>query len=463
MLVIHHIAATAGRWDCWRGIWRRVRGAAGRARRRAGRRCRCSTPTTRCGSGSCSATRTTQAACWPGRSPGGGRRWPARPAELELPADRPRPAVPSHRGHAVPLQVPAEVHRRLARPGSRAGRDPVHGAAGRAGGAAVPAGRRGPTSRSGSPVAGRTDAALDDLVGFFVNTLVLRTDVSGDPSFARAAGPGPGDRPGRARAPGRAVRAAGGGAGPGPVAGPPPAVPGHAHRAEQRPAAVGAARAAGRASCRPGTGAARFDLDIDPGRGVAAARRPAGLRRHGDVAAADLFDAGTARALAGRLVRVLAAVAADPDVRLHAVAVLGEAERAQVLQAWNDTGGAGAGRAGAGADRGAGGGGAGCGRGGVRGWRASVTAELDGAGGPAGAAPGRAGRGAGAGGGAVPGAGRRSWSPRCWRCGWRGRRTCRWTRVIRPARLAFMLAASRAAMLAGTGEVLGELPARPGA
>ena len=105
------------------------------------------------------------------------------PEALALPTDRPRPAVASYRGGRVPLRLPADLHGELLALARDERREPVHGAAGRSCGAAHAGWARGDDIPIGSPVAGRTDQALDDLVGFFVNTLVLRTDTSGNPSF----------------------------------------------------------------------------------------------------------------------------------------------------------------------------------------------------------------------------------------------------------------------------------------
>ena len=256
----------------------------------------------------------------------------------------------------------------------------------------------------GSPVAGRTDEALDELVGFFVNNLVLRTNLTGDPPFTQLLDrvrefwlgalehqDVPFERLVEVLSPDRSLAR---------------------HPLFQvmlilQNAGTEAAREAG----LPGITAipvpaatlaqARFDLSVAVSEVTGADGRPGGLR--GTVtAAADLFDEDTAHAIAVRLGRVLAAVAAGPQARLHQVAVLDPDERAQLLAGWNDTSRRDPCRR-AGADSAAGGPHPGRGGGGVRG----CACQLRGAGcagGAAGAAAGWGGCGTGDGGGAVPGA-----------------------------------------------------------
>ncbi|PCK22363.1 non-ribosomal peptide synthetase, partial [Rhodococcus qingshengii] len=103
------------------------------------------------------------------------------PELIELPTDRPRPPRPSMKGATVEFSLGARGARlaQIARENNSTMFMAIHSVL------AVLLSRLsgGSDITVGTPVAGRGEQQLDDLVGMFVNTLVLRTDVSPAASF----------------------------------------------------------------------------------------------------------------------------------------------------------------------------------------------------------------------------------------------------------------------------------------
>ncbi|MFI9366967.1 amino acid adenylation domain-containing protein, partial [Kitasatospora sp. NPDC053057] len=252
------------------------------------------------------------------------------PEELALPYDRPRPAEPSHRGGLAEAAVGAELHSALAElaGAQNASLFMVLQAAVATLYTRLGAGTDLPL---GTPVAGRGDEALDDLVGFFVNTLLLRTDTSGNPTFRELL-----ERVRRtdldafdhqdipferlveqlnpARTPAR-------------------------HPLFQTLVALESRAAVPTAFGELGCAEHPFELDVakfDLSFRFTEQGPRAGLTVAIEYAT-DLFDAATATALAERLLRVLSAIAADPDAPIGGIEVLAPAEREQLLTGWNDT------------------------------------------------------------------------------------------------------------------------------
>ncbi|WEV24181.1 amino acid adenylation domain-containing protein [Streptomyces sp. 71268] len=253
------------------------------------------------------------------------------PRVLELPADRPRPAVPSGRGGFVPFEVPKPTVTALRALARERGVTPFM-VAQAALAALLHALGAGDDIPLGVPTAGRDDPHTERLVGFFVNTLVLRTDLSGNPTFADLLARvrrGTLDAFDHAQVPFERVveelnpdRS--------PAANPLFQVMlTYQSRAEPPFAAEGAEVDFALRE----TDTAKFDLIV-------------GFTDHAGTGAltgainydADLFDRSTAADIAARLVRLLTQAVDRPQVPVTRLAVTTAAERHTQLTEWNPTG-----------------------------------------------------------------------------------------------------------------------------
>ncbi|MDE1672717.1 non-ribosomal peptide synthase/polyketide synthase [Nocardia gipuzkoensis] len=253
------------------------------------------------------------------------------PDVLPLPADRPRPAAASGRGARHAFTIDAGTRRRLREIADGANASlfiVLHAAFATL--LATLTGQR--DIAVGTPVAGRGDRALDELVGMFVNTVVLRADVRAELSFtelvaavrdrdlaAFAHADAPFERLVEVLAPERS-----------------------AARHPLFQVMLDFQNTARTDLELPGltaspldidTGTAKFDLHLS----LAEAADGSGLAAVFEYAT-DLFDPATVASFALRLRRVLDAVVADPQVSVGAIDVLSPSERALLLDTWNATG-----------------------------------------------------------------------------------------------------------------------------
>ncbi|WCD89402.1 Dimodular nonribosomal peptide synthase [Streptomyces xanthophaeus] len=249
------------------------------------------------------------------------------PEELGLIHDRPRPPVAGQRGGAVAVDFGADLHKRVLELARAERCTPFMVLQAALAGMLTRLGA-GTDIPLGSPVAGRSDEALADLVGFFVNTLVLRTDTSGNPTFRELLGrvrTADLDAFAHQEAPFDLVLEA---------VNPVRSLARHplfqvCLALESGPAVVPELPGVRAGAAEPlATGAVKFDLEF-----LLRAEEGAGLT--GAVLySCDLYERATVERMVAMLRRTLEQVSARPELPLSQVELLGEAERRQVLEEW---------------------------------------------------------------------------------------------------------------------------------
>ena len=260
------------------------------------------------------------------------------PDRLELPTDRPRPARASHRGDSYSFSIDPQLHQRLL---SLAQHQQVTLFMVLQAGLALLLSRLGAGTdiSLGTPIAGRTDEALEELVGFFANTLVLRTDISGNPNFvelllrvrdtnlaAYAHQDLPFERLVEIINPARSLAHH-------PLFQVMLAFESGTARGDAQPPGGGNLSAVAEAV---NSANAKFDLLFGLYERRSENSAAAGVNGRIDYAT-DLFDRSTIEVLVSRLIRVYEAAVSDPTRPISQVDLLAPSERRQLLLDWNDT------------------------------------------------------------------------------------------------------------------------------